>query len=207
MYFHFGNYARVLRRALRENRRGRRGRTVAWLLIAAPLLAAFDAVCLGLDHLFFPGFQRLEVRAPVFVLGNARSGTTQLHRLLAADRRHFFYFRTWEILCPAITQKKLVRAVARLDSRFAGGWLARRLGKREDQALAKARRMHDWRLTGPEEDGFLEVHTFDSGTLTVLFPYVREPREAGRRDASRAAEAASLLRGMHQASALRRGLR
>lgn len=184
MYFHLGNYGRVVRRAFREKSSGRRGRTVALLLVAAPILSLFDAMCMGLDHVLYPGFRRLCVRAPVFVLGNARSGTTQLHRLLAADDQHFFYFRTWEILCPAITQKKLVRLVARLDRRLAGGRLARRLGKREDAALAKARRMHDWRLTGPEEDGFLELHTFDSGTLTVVFPYIRELGTLGNLDAA-----------------------
>ena len=34
--------------------------------------------------------------------------------------------------------------------------------------------MHDWRLTGAEEDGFLSLHTFGSGTLNVIFPYGRE---------------------------------
>ncbi len=185
MYFSITNYAGVVRRALRETRRGNRGRTVAILLIAAPLLALFDAVCLALDHVLFPGFRRLRVTAPVFVLGNARSGTTQLHRLLAADADHFFYFRTWEILCPAITQKKLVHLIGRLDARWNGGRLAQRFGDREDETLAKARRMHDWRLTGPEEDGFLELHTFDSGTLTVLFPYVRELGRLGNLDVAK----------------------
>ncbi len=184
MYFSLKNYVGVVRRAIGETRRGTRGRTVAILLVAAPLLSAFDAICLALDHVLFPGFRRLRVTAPVFVLGNARSGTTQLHRLLAADEENFFYFRTWEILCPAISQKKLVHLIGRFDSRWNGGRLARRFGKREDAALAKARRMHDWRLTGPEEDGFLELHTFDSGTLTVLFPYVRELGNLGNLDAA-----------------------
>ena len=194
MYFSVKNYLGVVRRALREDRSGARGRTVAILLIAAPLLACFDAICMALDHVLFPGFRSLRVTAPVFVLGNARSGTTQLHRLLAADQAHFFYFRTWEILCPAITQKKLVHLIGRLDAQWNGGRLAQRFGAREDETLAKARRMHDWRLSGPEEDGFLELHTFDSGTLTVLFPYVRELGRLGNLDAAPAAQQRRRLR-------------
>jgi len=184
MYFSLKNYVGVVRRAVREGSRGRRRRTVVLLLVVAPLLSLFDALCLALDHLLFPGFRALRVEAPVFILGNARSGTTQIHRLLAADEVNFFYFRTWEILCPAIVQKRFVRWLGRLDRRCNAGRLARRFGEREDQALAKARRMHDWRLTGPEEDGFLELHVFDSGTLTVLFPYVRELGRLGNLDAA-----------------------
>ena len=174
MYFSVQTYFRVFGRALRERSSRRRRRRVILLLVAAPLVAAFDALCLALDHVFFPGFRRKRVEAPIFIVGNARSGTTQLHRLLAADEETFFYFRTWEILCPAIVQKKFVHLVGRLDQRWNGGRLAGYFGAREDAALEKARRMHDWRLTGPEEDGFLELHLFESGTLTVLFPYVRE---------------------------------
>ncbi len=39
------------------------------------------------------------LRAPVFVVGPMRSGTTRLHRLLAADRR-FAHVRGFETICP-----------------------------------------------------------------------------------------------------------
>ena len=170
MYFDFDTYWRVFRRAFREPAGGRRRRLIWALAIGFPLLALWDAIFFALDHVFFPGFRRVEIESPVFIVGNARSGTTNLCRLLTGDAR-FSYFRTWQILLPSILQKKTVEALARLDRRWLGGALEARINGRQDAALAKARRMHDWRLDGAEEDGFLHLHTCSSGTISVLFPY------------------------------------
>jgi len=170
MYFDFDTYWRVFRRAFREPSGGRRRRLIWALAIGFPLLAVWDAIFFALDHVFFPGFRRVEVETPVFIIGNARSGTTNLFRLLSGDAR-FSYFRTWQIILPSIVQKKIVAALARFDRRWLGGALEARINGRQDAALAKARRMHDWRLDGAEEDGFLHLHTCGSGTISVLFPY------------------------------------
>jgi hypothetical protein len=170
MYFDWKTYHAVFRRAFHEPSNRRRRRLVWTLAILAPLVAAFDALCFALDHVFFPGFRKVEIRSPIFIVGHARSGTTKIHRLLSGDPR-FAYFRTWEILLPSILQKKIVRGIAILDARLLGGRIASRLEARQDRALGKARRMHDWRLDGAEEDGFLGLHAFSSGTLSVIFPY------------------------------------
>jgi hypothetical protein len=170
MYFDFRTYRRVFARALREPYQPRR-RKITWaLMLLFPVLALWDAVFFALDHVFFPGFRRVEIRTPVFIVGNARSGTTNIHRLLSGDER-FSYFRTWQILLPSILQKEIVGAIARIDRRFFGGAIEARINGRQDRALAKARRMHDWRLDGAEEDGFLHLHTCGSGTISVIFPY------------------------------------
>lgn len=175
MYIDLRNYFFILRRYWGEEITHPRRRKVVWgILLLYPLLAAVDFVCFALDHVFYPDFRRMQVRAPIFVLGNARSGTTHAHRLLAGDLGRFCYFRTWEIILPSLVQKKLVHAIGRFDERFLNGRLAARISGKEDAALGKARRMHDWRLTGAEEDGFLALHTFGSGTLNVIFPYGRE---------------------------------
>ena len=172
MYFDFKTYISVFRRAFREPYHPRR-RKITWALaILFPVLAAWDAVFLALDHIFFPGFRRVEVKTPVFIVGSARSGTTNIHRLLSGDER-FSYFRTWQILLPSILQKKIVSWIAAFDRGWLGGALEARINARQDRALGKARRMHDWRLDGAEEDGFLSLHTFGSGTISVIFPYNR----------------------------------
>jgi hypothetical protein len=175
MYFDYRNYLFILRRALGEKITHPRRRKIVWgILLLYPFLAVFDWIFFALDHVFYPGFRSVQVRAPIFVLGNARSGTTHTQRLLAGDADRFSYFRTWEILLPSIVQRKLVRAIGRFDERFLGGRIAAKVFGKEDATLGKARRMHDWRLTGAEEDGFLSLHTFGSGTLNVIFPYGRE---------------------------------
>ncbi len=173
MYVDLANYFYTVRRALREPRDSRRRKLVWSIALLYPIVAAIDFVCFALDHLLFPGFRRIEVRRPVFIVGGARSGTTHTHRLMAADGERFSYFKTWEILLPSIVQKKLIHAIGALDRRVLGGSLEARLQGRQDRALGKARRMHDWRLDGAEEDGFLGLHTFGSGTISVIFPYTR----------------------------------
>ena len=173
MYVDLANYFYTVRRALREPHDSRRRKLVWSIALLYPIVAAIDFVCFALDHLLFPGFRRIQVRRPIFIVGGARSGTTHTHRLMAADGERFSYFKTWEILLPSIVQKKLIHAIGALDRRVLGGSLEARLQGRQDRALGKARRMHDWRLDGAEEDGFLGLHSFGSGTLSVIFPYNR----------------------------------
>lgn len=172
MYFDLDTYLKVLRRASAEPYHPRRRKLTWAFAILFPVLAIWDSVFFAMDHIFFPGFRRVEVRTPVFIVGSARSGTTNIHRLLAGDER-FSYFRTWQILLPSILQKKIVGWIAAFDRRWLRGAIDARINDRQDRAFAKARRMHDWRLDGAEEDGFLGLHTCGSGTLSVIFPYSR----------------------------------
>lgn len=76
---------------------------------------AISATTLGLDYVFYPRLRRRPIDRPIFIIGNPRSGTTFLHRLLlgAGDMAAF---ELWEMLFPAITARKLFgRIVPRLD--------------------------------------------------------------------------------------------
>jgi hypothetical protein len=77
-----------------------------------------DATTRGLDHVLFPGFRRLPLDRPVFILGNPRSGTTFLHRfLLNTDR--LAAFALYEMLFPAITARKLLGGVVHRFAPFS----------------------------------------------------------------------------------------
>lgn len=76
---------------------------------------AISATTLGLDHLFYPRHRKQAIDRPIFIIGNPRSGTTFLHRLLlgAGDMAAF---ELWEMLFPAITARKLLGGIVpRLD--------------------------------------------------------------------------------------------
>jgi hypothetical protein len=173
MYFDFHTYAAIPRLIARERPGLRRGLLLMGLFVALTIDSLVAFVCLALDHVLFPGFRKTVVRTPVFVIGNARSGTTHMHRLLCGDEGRFSYFRTYELLLPSIVQKKLVRFVAGLDERFLRGAIERRLRGREDLTLAEVRKMHDWRLDAAEEDEFVLFHNWSSPSLTLIFPYMR----------------------------------
>jgi omega-hydroxy-beta-dihydromenaquinone-9 sulfotransferase len=68
---------------------------------------AISAVTLGLDHIFFPRHRKRPLDRPIFIIGNPRSGTTFLHRLLLGAGG-MAAFELWEMLFPAITARKLL---------------------------------------------------------------------------------------------------
>ncbi len=74
-----------------------------------------SAATLGLDHLIYPRHRKQGIDRPIFIIGNPRSGTTFLHRLLLGAGG-MAAFELWEMLLPAITARKLLgRVVPRLD--------------------------------------------------------------------------------------------
>lgn len=76
---------------------------------------AISATTLGLDYVFYPRHRKQPIDRPIFIIGNPRSGTTFLHRLLLGAGG-MAAFELWEMLFPAITARKLLgRIVPRLD--------------------------------------------------------------------------------------------
>lgn len=132
----------------------------------------FTRLCLLMDHLFFPGFRRQKVEKPLFIIGNFRSGTTYLHRLLAEDAQ-FSAMKTWEIyLAPSILQRRVITALAGLDKR-CGGWLAG-LARRIDRHLFSGIPLHKISFFEPEEDEGLLLPGWD--TLFSWWFYPEDPQ-------------------------------
>ena len=143
-----------------------------------PPFALLNWLGLWLDDLFFPGYRGQAIPAPVYLLGNFRSGTTFLHRLLARDRQTFTTMRLWEILlAPSVTMRRLWQGLGAMDQRLGSRmrrWLARR--ERDwDDAFA----LHQTSLWAPEEDEYLLLHVWSTGTswmwaglLDEMAPYV-----------------------------------
>jgi len=171
MDFDFANWGMILRRIVAEPFRLKRKAFLFAVFIGLTFVSGVSFVCLLLDHLFYPGFRKVAIREPVFIVGNGRSGTTRMHRLLAGDARRFGWFRTYEMLMPSIVQRKALWLLAALDRRLLGGAVARRLRVAEDGAFEDVRGKHDWRLDGPEEDDFLLFNNWSSASLVFPFNY------------------------------------
>lgn len=144
-----------------------------------PLLELITWLGLLLDEVIFPGYRQQPVRSPVFIIGNFRSGTTFLHRLLALDAQHFSSMKMWEILfAPSIVQRRFANALATLDRRLRNRLRQRldRIEKRWDERNA----MHAVSLGEPEEDDYLLLHAWSAlsvglsaGLLNEASPYAR----------------------------------
>lgn len=114
--------------------------------------------CFFLDEIFFPGFRRQQVQQPVFIVGNPRSGTTFLHRLMAADKQTFRSIALWEILfAPSVTQRKIVWAIVAIDRRL-GGALHRAVMWFDRRFVRASNVMHRMSLLAPEEDEYFLIH-------------------------------------------------
>jgi len=78
-----------------------------WLFIE-PAYKVFTFATLYLDKIFYPQYQHIEVKNPIFIIGHPRSGTTFLHKMLGHSEQAV-KFKMWHIKFPALTARILVR--------------------------------------------------------------------------------------------------
>lgn len=117
------------------------------------------------DELLFPAYRR-DVVQPLFIIGQPRSGTTLLHRTMAADTGHFFSVRHFEWRYPFICIQRLVHRLG-LDP-----WVANRSYWPDTEAGRLAARMHPNMLSDYEEDGIFYEERFMHHLFVFLrFPY------------------------------------
>jgi hypothetical protein len=136
-----------------------------------PAWAVFTWLCFHLDDLLFPAYRQQPLTKPLFILGNFRSGSTFLHRLLSRDSDTFTSLRTWDIfLMPSITQRKLFRGLARIDALF-GSPLVTLLKNIDKKSLGQVR-IHKISLFEPEEDENILLHAWSTFFVSLLFPFL-----------------------------------
>jgi hypothetical protein len=127
-----------------------------------------------LDDLLFPAYKNQPLNKPLFILGNLRSGSTFLHRLLSRDTETFTSLTTWDIyLTPSVTQKRITQFFARLDQKYFNNVLHRALFAFDRATLGKIK-IHPISFFQPEEDENIHLHIWDGFFVTFLFPFMDE---------------------------------
>ena len=129
----------------------------------------------ALDYILFPGFWHQEVKQPVFILSNPRSGSTFLHRMLEKDQQ-FTYLSLWQSLFSSITIYKLVCSITLLDQ-YIGRPLGRLIDLLDGHFFKGWDGLHKAGLRYSEEDEFLFVSSFLAPGLILFFPYLHEVPE------------------------------
>ena len=138
-----------------------------------PIGSLMHWFCFWLDDILFPGHKTQPIEKPLFILGNLRSGSTFLHRLLSRDAETFTSLTIWDIyLAPSVTAKKITRLVSRLDNKL-GGYLHRALHAFDRATLQKIK-IHPISFFQPEEDENILLHIWDSFWVSFLFPFMDE---------------------------------
>lgn len=157
-----------------------------------------------LDDILFRGYRRVQIREPLFVLGVPRSGTTNLHAVLARDPQ-FTTFSTWECLfAPSVSQRLFWRAVGRLDAKL-GAPLRQLLAMAERRFFASLDDVHAMSLSSPEEDYFALMPVLSCFILVLPFPQASHLWRMGSFDRDMPAAARAQLMAFY-ADALRRHL-
>lgn len=118
-----------------------------------------------IDEIFYADYKKMAVR-PIFIMGQPRSGTTFLHRTLAADDNNFVAIRHIEWRFPYICFQKLLSR---------SNWAKKLLEKNywpDTSAGRVASKMHPNKLSDWEEDGIFFEECFLHHFFTFLrFPY------------------------------------
>lgn len=181
MSFNFNNLARFIYKAIfksRESNYRLTPRRVGLLVLAFAIYVPVELLTwagLFLDEILFREYRRMRVRQPVFILGNPRSGTTFLQRLLAKDEHTFLAMKTWEMfLAPSITMRKILIALADFGKRI-GAPLQRALARWE-RRWQRNNVIHKVALHAPEEDEYLLTHIFSSLKIWLYVAMLDEAR-------------------------------
>lgn len=124
-----------------------------------------------LDELFFPSYKKTIIKKPVFILGNPRSGTTFLHRLLCLDVENYTAMCLYHTIIPAVSFYKLVDFFALVDAKV--GKPGKALTNLIDKVFfSKWENIHPTGLNKTEEDEGFYIFTFLSVAICLLCPYM-----------------------------------
>lgn len=153
----------------------KRSLILAFIFLAYPIWHFVIRVAYLLDNLFYPEYRQQIVEKPIFIVGNFRSGSTFLHRLLTKDEQ-FTGLKSWEIyLAPSIVQRKLLRMTMRLN--YLVGNPVQRLIEAFEKALSNYSYMHKTGLNEVEEDGQVMFHIWSTYNLLAFFPFPKLVRK------------------------------
>ena len=143
---------------------------LALLLFVVPTLIIWNHVGFFLDDVLYPDWNFQVVERPLFIVGNARSGTTWLHRLIAPDDDTFTSFRTWEIIfAPSVTWRLAAISLFHIDQCYLYGLHYNLICAVEHYFFSRMT-VHQVGLQQFEEDEWLMVHVFFSQLIMLFFP-------------------------------------
>lgn len=123
-------------------------------LIGELFLRFFAFSTLWLDNIFFPGYHKIKIERPLFIIGHPRSGTTFLHHLLTSNK-NAAAFQTWHLLFPALTARLILRPLLNF------------LIKKGKTEIMPEWTGHQMALDQTEEEEMLFLHTYDTQFIPV----------------------------------------
>ncbi|KAJ1396902.1 hypothetical protein B484DRAFT_407189 [Ochromonadaceae sp. CCMP2298] len=147
----------------------RRAAIYTFFFCLLPTLMIWNHAGLYLDDILFPSWKTQEIKQPLFLVGNARSGTTWLHRLITHDADRFATFKSWELaFAVSVSWRYLFHSLYALD-RLLGGAVYSTLMAIESHLVGHIH-VHPIGLMEAEEDEWLMAHIACAQLLLFFFP-------------------------------------
>ncbi len=173
MYFHYPTFFKAVRLSFSRKYFSPRHAFLVVVFIVPFLFLRIFVWCMRfLDYVIYPAFVKQPIQAPLYIIGNPRSGTTFTHRLLALDEQ-FTYLKLYQTIFPAITCYKMFSLLGKIDQ-FIGRPGERLLNRVSNKGFKGWETIHQ---TGPrkaESDEMFFMFAMLSPLLGLLFPYLKE---------------------------------
>jgi omega-hydroxy-beta-dihydromenaquinone-9 sulfotransferase len=122
------------------------------------------------DEIFFRGYKKKQIKAPVFIISNPRSGTTYLHRLISLDKEHFVYTKYAHTFQMTASFVKVANAMKWIDVR-TGNYMRKAINHMDDKLWKGWDDMHPMGFNKAEEDELVFAQTMMSTGIFIPFPY------------------------------------
>lgn len=143
--------------------------TIAVVVVIA-IISVLTIFLRLIDEIFYRGYRKVEVKAPVFIISNPRSGTTYMHRLLCLDESRFTYFLLYHTFLPSVVFYRFILFLKRIDRKL--DWPLKRLFNWvEDRVFEGWADIHPMGFERSEEDEGLFVLSLMSPAIGLVCPW------------------------------------
>lgn len=153
-------------------------RLLLFSLIFTLVFFLHQVLCLllrAIDEVVFFKYRSVEIKAPVFIIANPRSGTTYLHHLMSKDS-HFAYMKLAYTIFPSVSFAKLYNLIATID-KFIGNPVKKTLNYIDSKLYKGWDNIHPMGFNKPEEDEALFTLALTSPAVFLLFPFLHKVKE------------------------------
>lgn len=123
------------------------------------------------DEIFYRGFHKKQIKAPVFIISNPRSGTTYLHRLIALDGERFAYTKFSHTFQMTASFARFYNVIRLIDRNILRGYITRTMNKMDEKFWGGWDDIHAMGFNKLEEDEMVFAQMMMSVGIYIPFPY------------------------------------
>jgi len=124
-----------------------------------------------IDEIFYPGFHKKEIKQPVFIISNPRSGTTYLHRLIALDNDRFAFTKFSHTFQMTTSFARFYNVIRWIDRNILHGIITRTMDKMDERFWGGWDDIHALGFNKTEEDEMVFAQMMMSVGVYIPFPY------------------------------------